>query len=308
MLALLLASAWIAVGACFKLFLGTPADLPEAFAALGKWAGLSKGNLFRLAILVELCVVWIALCRPRLGWKLVLLQYGVFLGLLLVMLAQGAQSCGCLGSKIKLHPAWMLGIDASLAGLLLASRPWRAFTQRGASAAAVLLGAALVCALVLVRLHGADSAATVSPAASSATAADPNGDPAPTAALPEWMTLEPETWIGKTLDQTPIAPYLDLETTQLDATWLIYRINCDHCAKHFLAVHNGFAQAPKQYVLLCLPEQDDEATRVVDETLFPPGAIQLSLPRLARGYDIQTPWELEVQAGKVVAARHVEDE
>ncbi len=303
--ALFLASAWIAIGALFKLFLGTPGDLPATFVDFGKSLGLGKGELFRLAIAIELVVVWIALVRPQVGWMLVALQYSVFLALLGVMIAQGAKSCGCMGSKLSIHPGVMLGIDGTLLGLLLLTRPWNKLARPRAPYLLVSLGSAAVVAAVFWRLRGADQAQEP---LSGPVAIQP-GDAAPPApALPEWMTLEPDTWIGRTVDELPLASFIDLSEAQVDATWIFYRINCDHCAQHFLAVHNGFSADPKQYVLVRLPEENDEATRTVDEALMPPGAVRLEMPRLKRGYDIQTPWDMQVTEGRVASAKHVETE
>ena len=301
--ALFFASAWIAIGALFKLFLGTPGDLPATFVNLGKDLGLGKGELFRLAIAIELVVVWTALVRPKLGWALVALQYSVFLTLLGIMLAQGAKSCGCMGSRVSIHPGVMLAIDSTLLLLLVATRPWKKLTCPRAPWPVVAIGGTALAALVFWRLRGADQPLELQPGPSAAQTGSQSQAPT---ALPEWMTLEPDAWIGRTVDELPLAAFVDLSEAQVDATWIFYRINCDHCAVHFLAVHNGFAQDPKQYVLVRLPEANDEATRTVDETLMPPGAIRLEMPRLTRGYDIQTPWEMLVSEGRVVSARHVE--
>ena len=59
-----LAAAWILVGACFKLFLGTPADLPAVVRGL--WDGV--GLTYRVVIAIELATVVLAMLRPALGF------------------------------------------------------------------------------------------------------------------------------------------------------------------------------------------------------------------------------------------------
>lgn len=270
---------------------------------LGQALGLEKGLLFRLAIAIELSIVVLALILPRPGWVLVALQYAIFLVILASLVAAGAASCGCMGSKIEFPPWAMLVLDAALLAFLLGTRPWRSLPAAAGRWPMAGLAMAAAAALPFWRLRGADQANHSKPPAPAGTTTVSGDMPA----LPEWLTLEPERWIGKALEELPFAPFVDLGQAQIDATWILYRINCQHCAKHFLEIYNGFSSDPKPYVIVRLPEKNDEAERVVDEALLPPGAIRLELPALARGYDIQTPWEFTVSDGRVTSARHVED-
>lgn len=125
------ASLWILTGALFKLFAGTPNDLPTP--VLQFLADLDPGLKLKLAISIELVVVVLGLCAPALGWFWIGGSLAVFVGILLVMLGQGAESCGCFGTAVKFPPEAMLAIDSVLLVSLLALRPWRAL--RGAKSA-----------------------------------------------------------------------------------------------------------------------------------------------------------------------------
>ncbi len=129
-LAILLPALWLATGASFKLFAGTPKDLPPVLFDLG----LDIDLLFRLAIGIELSIVALALLRPAIGWRLLTVQYVIFLGLLAQLAASGEESCGCMGSSVTLTPMTMMGIDGALLALLLLVKPWqRALSDRGPS-------------------------------------------------------------------------------------------------------------------------------------------------------------------------------
>lgn len=142
-LALWLAVAWIASGALFKLLAGSPNDLPPVLHDLP----IGIGVLYPSVIGIELAVVALALLVPRVGWWLVALQLAAFLGVLGWLLVEGAESCGCFGSKVKIPPAVMMGIDGALLLGLLATRPWRSF--RPGAFPIALGGAAAVAMLAL---------------------------------------------------------------------------------------------------------------------------------------------------------------
>ncbi|MCK6448869.1 MAG: hypothetical protein L6Q99_20940 [Planctomycetes bacterium] len=133
------ASLWILTGALFKLFAGTPNDLPTP--VLQFLSDLDPGLKLKLAISIELVTVVLGLCAPALGWFLIGGSLVVFVAILLVMLGQGAESCGCFGTAVKFPPEAMLAIDSVLLVSLFASRPWRAL--RGARSAPFVLVLAL---------------------------------------------------------------------------------------------------------------------------------------------------------------------
>ncbi|MCA9001436.1 MAG: hypothetical protein KDB61_05905, partial [Planctomycetes bacterium] len=125
-LAIFLCMAWLLMGALFKLLKGSPADLPPQIVEISPW---DSYNTFRGAIAIELCIAAIALLWPRLGWFFLTAIYLVFLGVLGKLVAAGAESCGCMGSSVKLAPWMMMSIDGTLLLLMLWSRPWKSLPK-----------------------------------------------------------------------------------------------------------------------------------------------------------------------------------
>ena len=117
-LSILLPVLWLAIGASFKLFSGTPKDLPPILFELP----LDIDWVFKFAISIELSVAVIALLKPSVGWRLLALQYVIFLGVLTQLQLSGETSCGCMGSNANLTPLTMMGIDAVLLAMLLSAR------------------------------------------------------------------------------------------------------------------------------------------------------------------------------------------
>lgn len=318
LLALLLASAWIAAGALFKLLLGSPNDLPPVLRELP----IPLGTLFPAAIGIELAVVAAALLRPALGWRLVTLQYLAFLGVLGWLLSAGAESCGCFGSQVKIPPAAMLGIDGGLLALLLSRRPWRSLAEAGQRRGAplLLLAPALGVCLALpflisreVKLTPREGNLRLGPAAASqapaqptaaGTGADPaasaGADPAaPPPASQGFVILDPEAWVGKTIFETGLDRWLPLEELPGDGLWVFWRITCEHCRDHLLKLMNT-EQGQRPLVLVRLREAKDHTSTPVVEILPQGGHVtEVELPE---GFDwvVTTPAELELSGYTVL--------
>ena len=96
----------------------------------------------------------------------------------------------------------------------------------------------------------------------------------------------------------------ELRKTQLplDGLWVFWRSTCDHCAAHLK--HLAETETGTTLITLVRLEEptDTEANRVVHE--LPSGNFvqQALLPPIVN-YVIETPAELELEGGKVVAAR-----
>ncbi len=110
-LALWLCVAWLLVGALFKLYKGSPNDLPASVVELSP---LGLYDTFRWAIALELCIAATAIFWPRVGWVLITALFGVFLAVLGMLIREGAENCGCLGSTVSLKPWQMASIDGAL--------------------------------------------------------------------------------------------------------------------------------------------------------------------------------------------------
>ena len=108
-LVLLLASTWVAAGALFKLFAGSPNDLPPMVRDFV----LGPVQTFRSAISIELCIVILAILRPRFAWLPLAALFAVFVTVLVPLATSGADSCGCFGSSVSIPPIVMLSLRTS---------------------------------------------------------------------------------------------------------------------------------------------------------------------------------------------------
>jgi hypothetical protein len=281
------ASLWILTGALFKLFVGTPNDLPPVVKDFAGTLGISVTLLYQLAIAIELSIAVPALLRPKLWWPFVAAQLAVFCAILLPMALRGETSCGCFGSKVTIPPWAMLAIDGTLLAALLAARPWR--SDRPRRKLLVPIGAALVAAWALpFGLVGSGLAAP--------------GSADPVAEAGRWLDWNPQTWAGKSLRESGLASVIDVELYPQDSTWVIYSPTCEHCAAYLRRVAGEFEQAPKMYVLVQLPVL---AGAPVEVDLKPPGE-EVALPADIE-YVLTPPWVLEVAGGVVQSAEHPAD-
>jgi len=279
-----LAALWILTGALFKLFVGTPNDLPLVVKDFAASLGMSATLVFRLAIAIEISVAVPALLRPRLVWPLVAAQLAIFCAILVPLALAGEASCGCFGSKVAIPPWVMFAIDATLLALVLATRPWRG--QRARRALLVPIGASLIAAWVLPFV--------LVPSGVAAVSAD--GSRPYTGRFVDW---DPVAWVGKPLRETGLAAFVAVDDYPQDASWVLYNPTCEHCAAVLRRLAGEFEQEPKLYVLVQLPAVKD-APQQVD--LKPPGE-EVLLPTETE-YVVTPPWVLEVVGGVVQSADH----
>lgn len=284
-----LVAAWVITGASYKLFSGSPNDLPPVVREFFLGADLT----FRLAIAIELSIGLIAILRPRTGWVPLALQLAVFLAILVQLMASGEASCGCFGSKVEIAPATMFAIDAIGLAAMLATRPWK-MQRSEKEASLVLAGLALafswIAPFTLITSAPADLVAQV----------DESGAWKLPDEMPDYALLDPETWVDKPIGETQLAAWLDVEEQSTDGTWIIYRVACGHCATYLRHLHDTFDPAAgKFYTYVRLSEEGEEERREVDQNhlVFGPEAI---LPAL--DWVITPPWRLELEGGVVTEA------
>jgi hypothetical protein len=272
-----LAGLWILTGAVFKLVWGTPADLPPPVQG----APLPLGLTYKLVIGVELLAAALALLRPRAAWPLLVALLLAFVTVLVLQVAAGDTSCGCFGSKLKVSPWVPLAVDAGLLLLLLLARPWRA---RAGGLAPALLVPALVAAVALPWVLDREAAADGGKV----------GRP--------WYPLDVETWVGKRLEETQLAPWIDVKQVPSErALWVLYRNACEVCAEHLQYLATA-ERGLRDVVLLRLPEEGDtEDNKLV--LVLPEGDFvhRLEMPEGA-DWLLQAPGELEVEDGRIVRA------
>ena len=281
------AALWILTGALFKLFVGTPNDLPGLVRDFAASIGVSLTTIFRLAIAIELTISVPALLRPRLMWPLVAAQLAVFCAILVPLALGGAASCGCFGSRVTIPPWVMFAIDGTLLLAVLATRPWRSSPTR--QKLWVPIGAAVLAAWI----------APFALVPSSIAAPSASGAAGEGRRYTEW---DPEAWVGKPLKESGIAGFVDVDLYSQEATWILYNPTCEHCAAYLRRVSSEFEQAPKMYVLVQLPAVPGVPQQV---DMKPPGE-EVVLPADIE-YVVTPPWVLEVTGGVVQSAVHPQD-
>ena len=111
----ILVPLWILTGATFKLFAQTPSTLPlYTILNPAKDRGIDLGILLNMLIGLEFLAIGVIVFMPRLSRLMAGFMLGSFVLILTNELFQGAESCGCLGGKITIHPGVMMGIDGIL--------------------------------------------------------------------------------------------------------------------------------------------------------------------------------------------------
>jgi len=241
-----LVGLWILAGGLAKLFAGTPADLPGPVRELA--FGMEWN--FRVAIGVEIAVGFGAQLMPRLFWAPVAALMVVFLGVLGLTVAEGAESCGCFGSDFPIPPWGMLAIDGALLVAMLASKPWK---LEGS------FGGVVVWAVVAIAGVAAPFWMFGVPGAAHSVDEGPWELP-PKDQWPRWVdTTGHESWTGKRLSETPIGTWADTTEFPDDVQVILWRNSCDHCAQELAKL----AQEPDPGPLALIRLNDDVGDPVV---------------------------------------------
>jgi len=293
-----LAALWVAAGALFKLFAGTPNDLPPVVRGLG----LDPDLIFRLAIAVELTVVFAVLLRPRRSWPLIValfLVFDVVLALLVGLLVRGGGvtlfaalfspdvSCGCFGSTVTIPPGVMMSIDSALLVLVLASRPWRAGLRPLAPVwvAGVLIAAGVAAPFAWI------PPAEWNPGAEGG------------AAKQRYCVIDLKKWQGELIYDTQLARIVpEPDSLPADGNYVFWRQTCEHCAEHLRRLAETDDMS-RPYVLIRLKEKGD--TPENDGVHLKPSGghvTELDLPDDVE-YVLTTPADLDVEGGIVVRTR-----
>ncbi len=284
-----LAGVWILAGAIFKLLWGTPADLPAPVRELGSAIDLQLGLTYNLAIGIELALACLALLRPRLGWLPLTALFLAFDAILSILIARGAESCGCFGSKIPVPSAAMLALDSTFLLAMLLARPWSSLRDRKPGAVFVI--PSLAIALALPWLFEREA---------TGSAANENG------ALSQWIELDVEKWVGMDvwdtpLGQLPLSRFIDVQSLPLDGLWVFWRWTCDHCKEHLEALAASDT-GEHLIALIRLKEPQDSPENGVIGALPAGGhVVHAELPDTYE-YVITTPGELLLEGGRVIRA------
>jgi len=282
-----LIAAWVLTGAIFKLFWGTPALLPKVVRDLP----LELGLTYNLAIGIELAISVVALTKPRWGWWMQAALLLVFDLVLSTQIAAGETNCGCFGAKLSVDPRVMLAADSALLVGLLAARPWSRLGVGLVPVVPVAL-AALVLALPWFFERQVESGEVVA-----------SGQPVPGL----WQDLPVEKWVEQEIWDTPLGrpplnEYIDVGKLPLDGLWVFWRATCEHCAKH-LAHLDANEHGERLITLIQLEEPNDTLSNRVVHTMPDGNFVQHARLPASISYILQTPAELLLAGGKIVAAR-----
>ncbi|MEZ6019155.1 MAG: hypothetical protein R3F17_03380 [Planctomycetota bacterium] len=293
--AILLAVAWLATGALFKLYKGSLNDLPPVVLERSPFGTY---DTFRGAIAVELCIAALALIWPRVGWVLLAAIYAVFLGILGLLIQSGAESCGCLGSSVTLKPWMMATIDGTLLALLLASKPWKNF---GKTKAPALRLVALVPIFLLA--FWMPWTKFITPKDKPVDTTTFGGDPPPPSQDIQFAELQPSTWEGQLIYDLDLFQWAEnpgvANELPIPSHVVLYRKSCEHCRDHLAQLANE-DDGSRQFVLIRIPEIDDE--NVPDAIELKPGsALEMQLRPLERGYMVHTPTSFDIDEGMMVS-------
>lgn len=326
-LTLLLATTWVAAGALFKLFAGSPNDLPP----LVKEFFLGPVQTFRSAIAIELCIVILAILRPRFAWLPLAALFGVFIAVLLPLALSDAESCGCFGSSVTIPPKVMIAIDGTLLALMLAGRPWSAFGSRGLRPIPLvpLFAVAIAAPWLMFRtpelklpsakkppqqvaentdVEGSAAETTpATPAEAPGAAPDPvvyQGWQLPDP-LPQFHWFETDDWTGKAVHEIDLSLFVDPDLLPPDCEVVFYRQTCDHCKEHLEKLTMEPPLLP--LVLLRVAEIGDTPENEVT-VIKPEGHIPLELPAIERGYGLETPSRLMLEGFVVQSFEVIEHE
>ena len=286
-LAVRVAALWLAAGALFKLFAGTPADLPPVLHDLP----ISSDLFFKLAIGIELSLVGLAFLRPRLAWLPMVAMFLVFDAILAMVLSSGAESCGCFGSSITIPPAVMMGIDSVLLVGILLTRPWK--SEAKGLGPAVALPALLAVVLVLPFVYIGDTTIQVDEETGQFNSQEVR-----------YVVIEPTSWKDQLVYDTDFAKLFptEVETLPTDGSFIFWRWTCDHCATHLQELADT-DDGSQPIVLIRLTEtQDNDENRAVFAMPTGGHVTELALPAGPQ-YVIETPADFRLEGGMVVDAR-----
>ena len=296
--AVIAGSLWLAAGAFFKLFAGTPADLPPDIGDL-----IGKSNLtlfFHVAIAIELATVALAWFKPKLGWFVLAGTFVVFLIVLTPAVMRGDESCGCMGGSITIPPIVMMSIDGLLLLSILFTKPWKNITWKGLPLILVgLIVAGCAAAPWLVIESGGSTPPVIE------NGPEDNGTTVPPPVDgPRFVVLDMAAWVGTDMysEDFELRQYIDGEVDAMhpDGPWVFWRIDCDHCKQHLMDMAAADDGSP--VTLIQIP--DHKGDPVVE--LMPEGGhVMKVLLREGPTYVIETPADLIMEGGTVAAFREV---
>jgi len=266
-LAVRLAALWLAAGAFFKLFAGTPADLPRSL--LDALPREHWGLLLESAVAAELTITFVALLRPRHAWPAVVAVFLLFEVVLVDGLLAGDSSCGCFGASVVFPPWLMMGIDGMLLLAILLSRPWR--SRARPIGPVVLAPVAAVLCIVLPFWYIEDEL--------------------------RWYELDITSWSDQFVYDTELSSVLpDLEAMPVDGLYVFYRPDCEHCSHHLQEI--AMADDGSRPIVLIRIDEEGQGDPLVQTLPIGGHVIETALMRGPQ-YLVEAPAEFSLEGGVV---------
>lgn len=259
----ILVPLWIFTGATFKLVAQTPSTLPKfTIFDPARSLGIDLGVLLNVLIGLEFLAIGVIVFMPRLARLMAGFMLGSFVLILTNELFQGADSCGCLGGKIKLHPGVMMGIDGVLlVGVIVLP----IFKVQGVRLMTGIVPALIVAALGFSASFGArafsQSGGEAPPLPPPIVIDDPAGDTQndiiqnPCAAPPVqiafpnfwYVSGDINEWVGQCWNQIDLFKLIRQwpeDIAQGEKFVVLYRRDCDHCEEMFKRDFTGAITTP----------------------------------------------------------------
>ena len=287
-----LAALWLLSGALLKLFAGSPQAMPELARALLPGGLLDE---YRLAIALEGALAALVLLRPRWGWAPLLAILLLFEVVLARELANGAESCGCLGRAFQPTPLFMMMVDGVALLGLLAARPWQLPHNPRPHwiALPLCIGISLCAPWLWIR-----------PAVAPSLAPEDTETDAPIDDGPgrRFVDLAIEDWVDSDVWSTELASWIDFDVLPLDGLFVLYRQTCDVCAEHLIQLAMSPLERPLVLIQVREPHDSPENAAV---TILPEGPLvtRVELPPDVE-YLLTTPADFLVEGGVIKHARH----
>ena len=252
---------WILTGATFKLFAQTPSTLPRfSIFEPAKDRGIDLGILLNTLIGLEFLAIGVIVFMPRLSRLMAGFMLGSFVLILTNELLKGAESCGCLGSKITLHPGVMMGIDGVL---LLGVIFLPTIKDQTAKLMSGLVPALAVTVLGFSASFGASALmqnrgeAPPPPIVNNGDNAgiqnnigqDPCAAPPVQIAFPNFWYVRGDinNWVGQCWNQIELFQLIRQwpeDITEGEKFVVLYRRDCDHCEEMFNRDFTGTITTP----------------------------------------------------------------
>jgi len=284
--------AWIFFGAFTKASGATPKSLPRTILDAGSAIGFADHLHLLLAILtaIEFAFVGVMLFVPKLARTAAVVMLSTFLVVLIVAIARGETSCGCLGDH-SLAPWTMFIIDASLLLAIIVFKPRmsrcnKSKTKRGLVGSSVFILVAWIF--------------TFSSIFYSVEKNDNN--------LPDsWYPQDVSAWVGQSIDTIDLFGWV--------ANWpqdihngkqyvIFYAKTCDHCES--LLYLDTFFDLRVPTTLVAIPEAKEG---FFTEGLFDNPCFNCKETELPIGVDwiIGTPLVVAIENGIVQCANENEE-